>query len=222
MIAFLKKNHRSIAVILGIAIAYGVIQLAVAARQQGMVSHLQAQQEQQLATAQNLAAVIARLGADPVADTIVSTCPTSDLATYNSLLGRLNDNLLLDELRQLDRLFGRCGYRNFQRRSILLLQLEQAVSQLVLTHELQAILGNNSQSGTMALWQELVAAEEALTLQFRKLTELQDQIIQTLLLNAATAEADIEVIFHEVRQTRDAMAVRNLQLDTLRGQLIES
>jgi hypothetical protein len=163
------------------------------------------------------------LGADSVADSIISNCPSNDLASYNQLLGRLNEGLSTAELARLDRDFGRCGYRNYQRRAILVLQFEAQLQVLQQQLQLLALTGTQSDSEERVVsWDELLTAEQSLTLQFRRLTELQDQIIQSLLLGADIGSPEIEEILLEVKQTRDAMAVRHLQLETLREQLLPS
>ena len=214
------KLYYGVAVLAGCFVAYVVIQAAISARLQSVTSLLTVDLQKAEEALRTIAATTARLGVDQTADTIISNCPSSDLASYNQLLGRLNQGLSPIELQQLDRDFGRCGYRNDQRRAILVLQFEsqvQMAEQQIALHELAG--GSSPFEERLSLWQELLQAEQALTMQFRRLTELQDQIIQTLLLGAAAGSPEIEEILLEVKQTRDAMTVRNLQLDTLRAQL---
>lgn len=221
-------NHRPtmyqiLAVLAGCVAAYMIIQAAVSARQQSVVVVLQDEIQKTEATLQTIAATTARLGADPVADSIISNCPSNDLASYNQLLGRLNEGLSTPELTRLDRDFGRCGYRNFQRRSILVLQFESKMQLMQQHMALLELTGTRSDVvERLSAWEELLVAEQSLTLQFRRLTELQDQIIQALLLGSSIGSSEIEEILLEVKQTRDAMAVRHLQLESLREQLLPS
>lgn len=212
--------YRLAALLIGIAVAYFVVSFAVQSRLQSLSTVAGEEFAQSEAAAQALVTVISRLGADQVADTIVSNCPAADLAKYNNLLGRLNDGLSQSELQDLDRNFGRCGYRNYQRRSILVLQLDHLVSAMLISHrQLVSLHANKISTEEIALWQDLLEAEYTLTQQFRRLTELQDQIIQALLLGGTITSPEIEEILLEVKQVRDAMTVRNLQLETLRDQL---
>lgn len=210
-------------VAIGIIVAYSLIQYVATMRQETALLELEDVANAYHSRAKELAATIARLGTDDVADQIVSSCTTEILAEYNLLLGRLSDNLSITELQTLDRHFGRCGYRNYQRRAILLLQLQSHVAQLTVVADVITHLTNSRpEKYQITEWNDLVAAEVDITTQFKELTEQQDLIIQTLLLGQVADSAEINDILQSVRETRNAMTVRSLQLNDIRERLVSS
>jgi hypothetical protein len=216
----LKQYRFFFITLLGIVAAYWLIDYAVAARQQQTVDQLMNVLTTHHTNALDVSETISRLGAHERADQLVSSCTTENLAEYNILLGRLSSNLSISELRTLDRHFGRCGYRNYQRRATQLLLLEAEVAQVMLAADTIALLTNDESYITRArLWQDVLQGETELTNQFKQLTEQQDVIIQSLLLGESANSPDIVAILESVRETRGAMAVRGIQLEEVRNQL---
>lgn len=169
-----------------------------------------------------IAETTARNGADTVTESIVRDCATNERASFDNLLGRLDDGLSGSQLVELERLFGRCGTFSSDRKAVMVARLtrevelyEQYVSQL------EIILDRDLESDfPVELWKQLAEAERKQSQLFSELVTLQDQIITTLLAGKGVESAEMEQIFQEVAEVRETLYVANRQAAQVRANLV--
>jgi hypothetical protein len=221
-----RLNVRMIVVAgIGCLVGYLIVNQLIDSRFNDIVTTYESEIQDLQSRLQTLASRANRIDADSVASSIASPCATDEQARFNVLLGQLNRGLNQTELESLDRLFGRCGYNDYQRKAIIVLQLTHRYREYERVIEALTVATGRTEPAEMyALdeWSALVQGEESLVRLFRSLTQQQDMIIQTLLAGANRESDEIQVILQEVQETQQSMEVLNIQLTELRQSLLNS
>jgi hypothetical protein len=222
MKAFLKSQTVSVALII-IVFVVSIIELSAFIaneRLEDIESTLTVAIVEQKSLLTTIAETTARNGADSVTETIIRDCSIDERAAFDSLLSRLDAQLTQTELRELERLFGRCGSFYAERKSVmvsrLLREIEVFSSQV---SQLETIKKGGVEDYRVVVWQSLGEQERIQSEQFTKLITIQDSIIKTLLSGKSAASPEVKAILEEAKATQTELTIANKKAAELRAAL---
>lgn len=208
-------------ILLLVAAVWYISILIVTERTENVTSLIKVQVAEQRALLTSIAETTARNGADQVTESVIRDCSVSERTSFDSLLGRLDAGLSRTELVELERLFGRCGSFYAERKLVMSSRLEREIG-VYENYVLQlAELTSERSVGEYQIetWKRLSEQEQALSTEFSKLVDLQDNIISTLLEGKSRDSEEIQAILREVRDTQDRLIIANSQTTTTRTEL---
>ncbi len=205
-----------------VVITYFITNILVDSRFKEIEFSIRVQISEQQTLLSTIAEITARNGADTVTESIVRDCSVSERGQFDSLLGRLNDNLTHQQLIDLERLFGRCGSFYSDRKSVMVTKLvretevyESYVNQLGLITDKEVSVEYNVQE-----WKSLADQERKQGESFVKLVALQDRIITNLLQGYTVSSPEIVDILQEVREAKEALTFTNKKASSIRSGLV--
>lgn len=177
--------------------------------------------EEQKALLAAIAETTARNGADSITEQLITDCALSDRNQFNELLGGLDQGLTQPELAELEQLFTACGGFYSQRKAVMVARLSREIEVLeTYVAQLEIVTGQDeSTAQQLTEWQKLGEGEQNQSVLFKKLVQLQKQIIDTLLAGNTAESEEILAILEEVGQTREALLLAKTQTDTIRDNL---
>lgn len=152
--------------------------------------------------------------ADQAVSKVVSDCRRSEREQYDQLLSTLSDTYDSAQLSDLNFLHKLCGDYYASLKTVNVMRLEREVGVL---EELLKI----KESNTVLVdgWKELLAKEQQQADLFRKLANIQGQIITTL-TEGETAESEaVKELLLEAHALQEFQQVVNIEIDNLRDSL---
>ncbi len=167
-----------------------------------------------------IAETTARNGADTVTESIVRDCSPDERASFDTLLSRLDAQLTPTELRELERLFGRCGSFYAERKSVMVARFLREIEIFTsFVAQLEKISKKESQDYRVEVWQALGEQEKIQSDQFSKLVTIQDRIIKTLLSGKSANSPEVKAILEEAKAIQTELTIANKKAAELRTAL---
>ena len=212
------------ALLLGILIVHFAASFVVSNRTMAAEAIIKTELNDQKAELSSIATLAAQNQADAVTNSIIQDCPLRERDRFDSLLGRLDDGLAREALRELDYLFGRCADFLSDRKLIMAARLTREVAVYRNYVELlYAITDSSSDQNSVypiQSWEELAASEQEQSRLYRELVRLQEKIITTLLEGRTTNSEEIMTILASVREVNSQLAAAGQEANAIRSQLI--
>lgn len=207
---------------LGVLTMYLLLNTLVDSRFQNLESATRLKISEQKVILTTISETTARNGADAVTESIVRDCAVSERSQFDTMLGKLNNNLTHEELVQLERLFGRCGSFYSERKSMMVARFAREIEVYKTFVDQLTLIMDEDQSDSFSVeqWQSLVAEEKKQSEAFNRLVILQDNIISTLLEGKSPNSPEMQVILQEVRETQELQLLANTQAGKFRTSLV--
>ena len=217
---YLKKNWYVIA--LALVLIYALSMGIVDRRLQSYEQTVSAQISEQKTLLATIAEAMARGGADSVTESIVRDCTLSERASFDNLLGKLNDGLSYSQLVELERLFGRCGSFYSERKSVMVARFAREIGVYeTYVKQLGAVEGQDlSDKYGVTDWLALATEEQKQNELFSELVQLQEKIINTLIEGYSATSPEITEILDQVKETQGLLVVASQQASNIRSGLV--
>ena len=160
-------------------------------------------------------------GADAITDRFVVDCKSASRQRFDTLLDLLSKTITQSELTELTSLFYVCGSYYADRKSIMAIKLAQEVEHLESLHTVQSAIAAVPERSlaTLALWNEIAAAELKTAEYFNTLVDLQESIIADLKLGKKSDSSELNATLTEVNSVRGQMLVLSKQIEVNKQQL---
>ncbi|MCD5381111.1 MAG: hypothetical protein LR008_00875 [Candidatus Pacebacteria bacterium] len=155
-------------------------------------------------------------------ESVITDCNTSERTQFHDSLDRLNQNLSIQELKELELLFSRCGSFDSESKLILIARLTREVEVYeTYVSTLSVITGGDVYSEfSVDKWKGLAAEEQRQALLYSNLVNLQGEIITSLLSGKDQASPEINKILQEVSEVKGNLIVLNQQTEKVRTELV--
>jgi len=217
-----KKYKLVLMIVVGIVVAYFVIQMVVNERLEDLQSQIKIQISEQETVLATIAETTARNGADAITESVVRDCTVDERGRFDALLGNLDKGLSVSDLTELERLFGRCGSFYAERKSVMVARLTREIEVYdAYVAQLDAVSDADVVNEyKVPTWKNLAAEEQKQSELFSKMVNLQDQIIQTLLSGKQADSEEIAKILQDVSTTQQTLLVANKQAANIRSELV--
>lgn len=223
MSEFLKRySFEIVLIILAVVLGYAFSMYVVGERLESIRYQAEVDIADQTALLTTITEVMARGGADAVAESIIKDCESGERNRFDTLLSRLDSGLMRNELLELERLFDRCGRFYAERKSVMVARLDREIDiYQVLIDRLSSVTEKDERAGyRIDEWKKLVDYEHSQSDLFNQLVVLQGEIISTLLAGNAPGSAEIAQHLTEVREAQEMLTYNGIQIANLRSALL--
>jgi hypothetical protein len=216
----IKKIVLSLA--LGVIVVYVTSTYIINKQTRLVKDSVQVLVSEQASVVSTIAEITSRGGADSVAEAIIVDCPSEERTQFDNLLGKLNQGIRVSDLRELDRLFNRCGSFFSDRKAVMVSRLDREVSVLNnyvgLLSEISGV--DKSEDYKINKWNDLVEKEKSQSRHFNELVTVQGEIIVSLLNGNTTESEEIASLLAEVSSIQSQLSETVVEASELRSELI--
>ena len=175
-------------------------------------------QEAQIATVADLTQ---KNQGDELVKKLVADCSGADRQRFVTLLDKLSVDISRAELTELDTLFYKCARYEADVKMMMASRLEQEVALYERYVTLVASMGKTDKAvdQRVGLWKQVAEQEQKLSADFKRLVDLQRDIIAALLAGESRNSTTITNTLKEVTDVRNGMTVTRSQIENARTEL---
>ncbi len=213
----LLKNHLLIAVhLVFFAIALTVSALVAHHEKAAAATTLMETIKKEHTHMSKLAEITDRNEADAVTATIVADCERrTEFESLINTLGTLGNRDLL----VVQQLFESCGSFYSERKALMVAKLEREFEILETNVHLLETLGMQSEGTNLDAWEKLIALERDRSASLRDLTQIQSDIITTLIKGEKSSGMALTDLTKDAQALGESLSVQDKQIDSIRATL---
>ena len=209
-------------IILTVVVVYGLLDAAINKRINKAEIEIQGLVSKQEETLNALTKAMEQNKFDSVTGTVIKDCALTKRGRFEELLGRLSDGLSDNELDELDRLFGRCGYFFADSKAMMSTRLEREVEVYQSYVTVLAAVTNQPDllnEFSLKQWIDLADKESKQSRLYSDLVNQQEQIITALRAGKKPDSPEIRDILLQVKEIKENLILLNKQIKDLRKTL---